>query len=91
MFGYHDNDRCMFDLWSPVDENRQCDMSDPFHCATENRAFSPYAKHTQEIEDAINTILTQFRAGNYSFTMNFDDDISDSDVEYIQAEVERRL
>ena len=31
MFGYHDSDRCMFDLWSPVD--------DPNGCAIENRAF----------------------------------------------------
>ena len=40
MFGYHDSNRCMFDLWSPVD--------DPNGCAIENRAFSPYAKHEQE-------------------------------------------
>ena len=53
--------------------------------------FSAYAKHTQELEDAINEIVRQFNNGNFSFSLNFDDDISDSDVEYIQAEVERRI
>lgn len=53
--------------------------------------FSAYAKHTQELEDAINEIVNQFNQGNYSFTLNFDDDISDDDVRYIQAEVERRI
>ena len=53
--------------------------------------FSAYAKHTQELEDAINEIVNQFNQGNYSFTLNFDDDISDDDARYIQAEVERRI
>lgn len=34
MLGYHDSNRCIFDLWSPVD--------DPHECAIENRAFTAY-------------------------------------------------
>lgn len=82
MFSYHDSNRCGFDLWSPVDAGP---------CAVENRAFSPYAKHTQELEDAVEMILDNYRNGNFNFTLDFDDDISDSDVEWIQREVERRL
>lgn len=53
--------------------------------------FSAYAKHTQELEDAIDEIIRQFHEGNYSFSLNFDDDISDDDVAYIRAAVEDRI
>ena len=79
IFGYHDDDRCVFDLWSPVD--------DPNGCAVENRAFSPYAKHTQEVEDIIDA-LVHADAGNY--TIDVDDDLSQSDLDYIKFEVMRR-
>ena len=79
MFGYHDDDRCYTDLWSPKD--------DPNGCAVENRAFSPYAKHTQEVEDIIDA-LVQADAGNY--TIDVDDDLSQSDLDYIKSEVMRR-
>lgn len=79
MFGYHDDDRCYTDLWSPVD--------DPNGCAVENRAFSPYAKHTQEVEDIIDA-LVHADAGNY--TIDVDDDLSQSDLDYIKSEVMRR-
>lgn len=79
MFGYHDNDRCYTDLWSPKD--------DPHGCAVENRAFSPYAKHTQEVEDIIDA-LVHADAGNY--TIDVDDDLSQSDLDYIKSEVMRR-
>lgn len=83
MFGYHDSDRCMFDLWSPVD--------DPNGCATENRAFSPYAKHEQEKEDVIQMILEAARNGEDAFSVQLDDDFSDEDIEYIKEEVYRRM
>lgn len=82
MFIYHDSNRCKTDLWSPVDNGP---------CAIENRAFSPYVKHSQELEDAVELILRNYEAGNFSFTLDFDDDISDEDVEWIQSEVERKL
>ena len=83
MFGYHDSDRCMFDLWSPVD--------DPNGCAIENRAFSPYAKHEQEKEDVIQMILEAARNGEDIFSIQLDDDFSDEDIEYIKEEVYRRM
>lgn len=79
MFGYHDSDRCYTDLWSPKD--------DPHGYAIENRAFSPYAKHTQEVEDIIDA-LVHADAGNY--TIDVDDDLSQSDLDYIKSEVMRR-
>lgn len=81
--GYHDSDRCAFDLWAPVD--------DPDGCAIENRAFSPYAKHSQEVEDVINMAIANFNAGNYSMSFELDDDFSESDLEYIENEIQRRL
>lgn len=84
MFGYHDSDRCKFDLWSPVD--------DPNGCAVENRVFSSYAKHCQEIEDVVNHCVDHFLAtGETEFAVNLDDDFSDEDLEYIQNEIVRRL
>lgn len=54
------------------------DMNDPFW---------PYAKHTQEVEDIIEA-LVHADAGNY--TVNVDDDLSQSDLDYIKSEVMRR-
>ena len=68
MFGYHDVPDCPFDIWSPVKTNN----------AVENRAFSPYCKHTQECEDIVQSI----RRGIYSFEL--DDDFSQSDLDYIK-------
>ena len=70
MFGYHDVNDCDLDLWSPGR-----------YSALENRAFSGYAKHTQECEDVINAILN----GQTSFSLN--DDFDQTDLNYI----ERRL
>lgn len=53
--------------------------------------FSAYAKHTQELEDAVDEIVRQFNKGNLMFSLNFDDDISDDDVEYIRVKVIDRI
>ena len=89
MFGYHDSDRCYTDLWSPRDDQGVWHPhSEPgFPTAVENRVFSPYAKHTQEVEDIIDA-LVQADAGNY--TIDVDDDLSQSDLDYIKSEVMRR-
>lgn len=89
MFGYHDDDRCNFDLWSPRDDQGiwHPHSKPGMPTAVENRAFSPYAKHTQEIEDIIDA-LVQADAGNY--TIDVDDDLSQSDLDYIKFEVMRR-
>lgn len=95
MFGYHDNDRCGFDLWSPVDD--QCKSLDTIYThphsqpglphATENRAFSPYAKHMQEVEDVISMIIDNFDRGNMNMSFELDDDFSESDLNYIRQKV----
>ena len=74
MFGYHDSPSCKFDLWSP-NPTRWGDN------AIENRAFSPFCKHTQEILDVVEMIC----AGTPSIEL--DDDFSESDL----AEVNRLL
>ena len=52
-----------------------------------NDPFWPYAKHTQEVEDIIDA-LVHVDAGNY--TINVDDDLSQSDLDNIKSEVKRR-
>jgi hypothetical protein len=93
MLGYHDSNRCGFDIWSPVTANDYDDNADinqkgygvwedtPFHTAIENRAFSPFCKHQQECEDIINMI----KNGYTSFSL--DDDFDESDLEYINNEL----
>ena len=115
MFGYHDNDRCGFDLWSPVDTkhngsgdaNRYNEYHNAYHggafydrdednniiphAATENRAFSAYAKHTQETEDIIAAIIAAYHNGETNFSLELDDDFSEGDLRYIEEEVKRRI
>ena len=115
VLGYHDNDRCGFDLWSPVDTEHNgsgdaniyneyhnaCHGGEFYdrdeagniipHNAVENRAFSPYAKHSQECEDIINKCIEQALQGNFNFSIEVSDDFSDEDVEYIEAEIVRRF
>lgn len=83
MFGYHDSDRCAFDIWSPVD--------DPKECAIENRAFSPYAKHTQECEDIVAAVVEAARNGATQMTFDLDDSFSESDCEYIKRRISDEL
>lgn len=82
MFGYHDSNRCAYDIWSPVDAGP---------CAIENRAFSPYCKHTTELEQIIEIFCENARTGNYEISIETDEFLSESDWEYIHKEVERRL
>ena len=115
MFGYHDNDRCGFDLWSPVDvkhngsgdANRYNEYHDAYHCGAfydrdtagniiphnviENRAFSPYAKHQQELDDIVQVSIQKFLSGESNFTLEVDDDFSEGDLAYIEKEIYRLL
>ena len=78
MFGYHDAPNCAFDLWAP----NPTAWGDN---AIENRAFSPYAKHSQEVEDIIEMIGSGYTGG-----IECDDDMSTDDMRYIENEVQRR-
>ena len=50
----------------------------------ENVAFSAYAKHTQETEDIIKTIIAAYHNGETNFSLEVDDDFSQGDLEYIE-------
>lgn len=50
-----------------------------------------YMHHNQELEDVIDLICQEARVGNYSFTLNTEDDFSESELEYIEKEVKRRV
>lgn len=78
--GYHDNPRCKSDLWSPV----------PCPCAQENRAFSPFIEHQQDLEDAVN-LLIEARVKGENCSIQFETEVSDEDIAWVMAEVERRL
>ena len=77
MFGYHDSPECAFDLWAPKPDTWG-------ENAIENRAFSAYAFHSQEIEDVISMI------GNGATSISCDTDMSESDMRYIENEVQKR-
>lgn len=93
MFGYHDSDRCMFDLWSPCDDTVRHSHFDfiGYPHATENRAFSPYCKHTTELERIITVLIDNARVGIMDVTIDTDEFLSESDWEYIREEVQKRL
>ena len=72
---------CPFDLHAPS-----------YRSKMENVAFSVYAKHSQECEDIINLIMDKIARGEAGdFTLELDDDFSDEDIAYIEAEIERRI
>lgn len=50
-----------------------------------------YMRHNQELEDIINLICQEARAGNHSFTLDTEDDFSELELEYIEKEVKRRV
>ncbi len=95
MFGYHDSNRCYFDLWAP-ESYHSCENADPVQkgyrvwedtphrCAIDNRAFSAYCFHSQEVEDVINLI------GSGATSIQCDDDMSEADMRYIENEVRSR-
>ena len=74
MFGYHDSNRCAFDIWSPVNSDN----------AIENRAFSAYCKHKQECDDIVKAVLV----GQIDFVI--DDHFSQGDLEYISLQLKKR-
>ena len=96
MFGYHDSNRCMFDIWAPMTTSSYDKNADeiqhgygvwedtPYHTAIENRAFSAYALHTQELEDIIELI------GNGATDIECDDNLTTLDKQYIKDEVFER-
>lgn len=79
MFGYHDSPNCAFDIWAP-------NPTAWGNNAVENRAFSPYAQHTQEVEDVIQMIATEQNVSNIQTDTAF----SSADMRYIENELYNR-
>lgn len=82
MFGYHDSDRCYFDLWSPCDGRGR---------AQENRALSPFAEHQQDLEDTVNILIEARMNGEENCSIEFETEVSNEDIAWVMVEVERRL
>lgn len=55
-----------------------------------NDIFFAYAKHEQEKEDIIQTILAAAYRGETEFSIDLDDNFSDDEIEEIKREVIRR-
>lgn len=72
---------CYFDIWAPAQESSKW----------ENVAFSAYAKHTQELDDVVDEIVTRYNHGYYDQTILTDDNLSQSDVDYIVEKVQQRI
>ena len=68
MFGYCNDPKCEFDIWSPILNSS----------AIENRAFSAFCKHITERDEIVERIV----AGDTNITL--DDDFSESDLRYIE-------
>lgn len=56
-----------------------------------NPIYMAYAKHSQEIEDIIETCVNYYFMGITEFTLPIDDNMSDEDIKYIKREVRNRL
>ena len=60
-------------------------------CAQENRTFSPFVEHQQDLEDAVNILIESRLRGKTRCDIQFETEISDEDIDWVMAEVERRL
>lgn len=52
--------------------------------------YLPYIEHQQDLEDAVN-ILVEARVKGENCSIEFETEVSDEDVTWVMAEVERRL
>jgi hypothetical protein len=96
MLGYHDSNRCAFDLWSPVTAHQYSPDADPeqegygvwedtpYHTAVENRAFSAYAFHTSQLDE----IAASIAAGEENLSVS--DDLTSDDLRYIEDQLRTR-
>ena len=52
--------------------------------------FWHYAEHQQDLEEAVN-ILLEARLRGENCSIQFETEVSDNDIDWVMAEVERRL
>ena len=73
MFGFCNDPKCSFDIWSPTLNSS----------AIENRAFSAFCKHSSERDEIVERIV----AGDTNITL--DDDFCESDLSYIKNRLQK--
>jgi hypothetical protein len=58
-----------------------------------NIAFPIYAYHQQQVKEIINEIIEKTQDGELNFNIDLSgrDDLTESDLQYIQEEVSKRL
>ena len=74
MFGYCNDPKCNFDIWSPFSNSS----------AIENRVFSAFCKHITERDE----IIKQIAAGDTNITLS--DDFDEYDLNYIKLQLYKK-
>lgn len=71
----HNENFCPFDIWAP-----------DHRCSINNKAFSAYIMHSQEIKDAISTLVVATNPDECKIQNIF----TDEEIRYIEREVSWR-
>lgn len=53
--------------------------------------YLPYIEHQQDLEDAVNILVETRMNGEENCSVEFETEVSDEDIDWVMAEVERRL
>ena len=53
--------------------------------------YLPYIQHQQDLEDAVNILVEARMNGEENCFVEFETEVSDEDIDWVMAEVERRL
>lgn len=53
--------------------------------------YLPYIEHQQDLEDAVNILVEARMNGEKNYIVEFETEVSDEDIDWVMAEVERRL
>ena len=53
--------------------------------------YLPYIEHQQDLEDAVNILVEARMNGEENYSVEFETEVSDEDIDWVMAEVERRL
>lgn len=53
--------------------------------------YLPYIEHQQDLKDAVNILVEARMNGEENCSVEFETEVSDEDIDWVMAEVERRL
>lgn len=56
-----------------------------------DKLFLGYAEHQQDLEDAVQILAEATLNGDTNVAVQFETEVSDTDLAWVRAEVERRL